>query len=1277
MAKINVSVSSSSSKPNVTVSKGPVGPQGEQGVQGESGPSGPAGVVPSLESIPNVHIPSLENGGYIDNPSDGGHIQNALTFDPQNNRWTTVNAAMGSVPTSGNKSAAPPTGNSWTDPILTVDFNESTSVASTKLALNNSNYIPSDVNLYVNGPSRFNGSVQIASGGSTVYTLPSADGTANQILKTDGSGAVSFTGDYLTKSTADVITATKRFNVQQDFVGGVNITNGASINGYTLPTSDGTAGQFLKTDGSGNISFAAASSLALGTTSTTALAGDTTTISTTQASEIAANTLKVGITTTQASEITANTAKTDTNISNADLTLDDSRTVDMSGNDFIINPNGGAFEINDSSGLPGAAEIAIGQGNVEIAGTQVSINGIDYPAVDGSAGQFLKTDGSGNLSFSNVAQSIDGLTDVDTTTAAPADGQALVWNNTNSEWKPGSVGIDGLVTTLDGDDIRSWRPGLGEFGVDTSAADDGSLNLSLGEGHPRDLYFKPDGTKCYIVGNGVDDIHEVPLATAWDLQSATVANIVDVNLAGSLSVGGGGHEGQLCGIHIADDANDSSTYGKKFFIVGSNRDEIQEYTATTAWDASTISTAATDKLYIGSQDGNPSALRFTPDGETLYVLDGDNDASPRCRAWELSTAWDLSTATYNSSRDVNFPTIDRNARGLDFNSDGSVVYITTTSNNIHQYNLSTAYDISTLSYVRSLNTSTFRVFTHYPSNNHTNETYGSLEGIYFAKSDSNKHAFLLYNNGDEIIRLERTGLIQSNDTIFRGVVDAAALNVSGTCLLGSTKFLGGVVMGSPYINGAMNWNGFNSGPIKGATSGHDALTCGSNVKSIGFADSTSQNPDSHNLNNTVTGTWIHRPASPQADSYNIMLPASSGTIRLDTDKSYLNSFITEATAKVTGATEDIEYYYTARADGQGLHKRALGVLPASGQTLTRTSYYSNKAFADPDTSSDWTQGTVYSSTSLESAISQSNDAFLNVQSTGTPPLSTKIVTAGYLGSSGLLVGDSNGFSGTSVAYSLRLVNNLYGGAAIRVVNDSGVEADIGFASNLELDTTALLTHCGSGDGYLVKWYDQAQGGSTGDGNDATWESSTSYSSRKPQIVSAGSVITDNGKPCLETIDAGMVMDEEFSASNEYDLFFVAQKTLNNNNHGMIWGTQTGNDCRVWLHDYRLYLQVSGGQNNEDGYGDGGANTRWYEMGQLILNVRRDGSDINTAQRNDVVGDHNYTKSGDMRTDRILNAWNNQQYSFAGNVQEIIMLDGDKSSERAAILSNLNTYYSVY
>ena len=388
-------------------------------------------------------------------------------------------------------------------------------------------------------------------------------------------------------------------------------------------------------------------------------------------------------------------------------------------------------------------------------------------------------------------------------------------------------------------------------------------------------------------------------------------------------------------------------------------------------------------------------------------------------------------------------------------------------------------------------------------------------------------------------------------------------------------------------------------------------------------------------------------------------------------------FDSEAESKVTGATEDIEYYFTARADGQGEFQRQLGALPASGQTLTRTSYYSDKAFADPDTAADWTQGTAYTSTSLASSISQSTDTLLNAQSTGTPPLSTKIVISNYVGSSGFVSGDADGFGGTSVAYSLRRVNHLYEGAAIRVVNDSDVEADIGFDSSHELDTTALLSHCGSGDGYLVKWYDQAQGGSTGDGNDATWYDNSSYSSRKPKIVSAGSVLTDGGKPCVETEDSTMIMDSEFSASAEYDFWAVCNKTTTNNNHGMLAGTQVGNDNRVWIRDDALNLQVNQGSNENDGFGDGGANTNFATIGHMIFNVRRDASNVNTAQRDDVVGDTNYTRSGSFRAGYILNAWNNIQYTFVGNVQEIIMLDGDKSSERSAILSNLNTYYSVY
>ena len=73
------------------------------------------------------------------------------------------------------------------------------------------------------------------------------------------------------------------------------------------------------------------------------------------------------------------------------------------------------------------------------------------PENTGTTGQALTTDGAGVLSWAtpSTVGSIDDLTDVDTTTAAPTDGQALVWDNVNSEWVPGDVAADLATTSID------------------------------------------------------------------------------------------------------------------------------------------------------------------------------------------------------------------------------------------------------------------------------------------------------------------------------------------------------------------------------------------------------------------------------------------------------------------------------------------------------------------------------------------------------------------------------------------------------------------------------------------------------------------------------------------------------------------------------------------------------------------------------------------------------------------------------------------------------------
>lgn len=92
-----------------------------------------------------------------------------------------------------------------------------------------------------------------------------------------------------------------------------------------------------------------------------------------------------------------------------------------------------------------------------------------------------------------------------------------------------------------------------------------------------------------------------------------------------------------------------------------------------------------------------------------------------------------------------------------------------------------------------------------------------------------------------------------------------------------------------------------------------------------------------------------------------------------------------------------------------------------------------------------------------------------------------------------------------VAYSVRKLSSTYTGDAIRV-RETGfnTETDIGFDSNGDLDTAALLAHCASnGEGRIVTWYDQS-----GNGIDVT----QGTADRQPVIVTGNAVVTVNGKP---------------------------------------------------------------------------------------------------------------------------------------------------------------------
>lgn len=102
------------------------------------------------------------------------------------------------------------------------------------------------------------------------------------------------------------------------------------------------------------------------------------------------------------------------------------------------------------------------------------------------------------------------------------------------------------------------------------------------------------------------------------------------------------------------------------------------------------------------------------------------------------------------------------------------------------------------------------------------------------------------------------------------------------------------------------------------------------------------------------------------------------------------------------------------------------------------------------------------------------------------------------------------YPGASVAYSLRLLSSTYAGSAIRVRRSSdNAEQNIGFVGGI-LNTAALLSFCGAGNGFVTTFYDQS-----GNAKNSVQTSAGS----QPRIVLSGNLETLNSKPTINYISA--------------------------------------------------------------------------------------------------------------------------------------------------------------
>ena len=133
--------------------------------------------------------------------------------------------------------------------------------------------------------------------------------------------------------------------------------------------------------------------------------------------------------------------------------------------------------------------------------------------------------------------------------------------------------------------------------------------------------------------------------------------------------------------------------GTKMYAIDHTTDRIYQYSLSSAWD---ISTASYDSLngYVGGQATQAMDVEFKSDGTKMYIVDSFQRAVYQ---YSLSSAWDVSTLSYDSVVDY-IGSQENGPRGIAFKTDGTKMYISGDSGDeVNEFSLSSAWDLSTAS----------------------------------------------------------------------------------------------------------------------------------------------------------------------------------------------------------------------------------------------------------------------------------------------------------------------------------------------------------------------------------------------------------------------------------------------------------------------------------------------------------------------------------------------------------------------------------------------------
>jgi len=279
------------------------------------------------------------------------------------------------------------------------------------------------------------------------------------------------------------------------------------------------------------------------------------------------------------------------------------------------------------------------------------------------------------------------------------------------------------------------------------------------------------------------------------------------------------------------------------------------------------------------------------------------------------------------------------------------------------------------------------------------------------------------------------------------------------------------------------------------------------------------------------------------------------------------------------------------------------------------------------------------------------------------------------------------FPSSAAAYSLRNLDKDYTGPLVRVRRSSdNAEQDIFGDYYGNLDTVGLKNFVGASSGFVTVWYDQS-----GNARNAT----QSTAANQPRIMNAGVIDRANGKPAVlydgtnDRFVTGITNIDLTNGDNLSAFNVVRPSNVSNFLTILSKAERTGGAATEDGWDFRINntSRVQFGAWKDESYTTAISTTNETANVQRLLSCFANGGTLTTNIN--IFGngtEFGYTRTGATttldNTTYVVNIGAQMYVGAAyfhwnGTMQEIVLYNADKRTDRTGIQNNINSYYSIY